>query len=47
MLNVESIVAITVTATTMLTMSHLYPCKEADSGRQSVISSDKCLILKE
>ncbi len=41
----QAIVAIIVPATTMLTMSHLYPCKQAYKGMHSVISCDKCLTL--
>ncbi len=39
-----AIVAITVPATTMLTMSHFYPCKQAYKGRHFAISCDKCFL---
>ncbi len=41
----HAIVAITVPATTMLTMSHLYRCKQAYKDRYSVINCDKSIYL--
>ncbi len=38
------IVVITIPATIMLTMSHLYPCKQAYKCRHSVISCEEAVI---